>query len=87
MPVKGIVTMCAPMTMRTTDIMYEGVLKYAREYKKYEGKTDEEIEKEVEALQQQDDAFTRRSYANLFMMSVIMSIIFMHHFSSFKDTR
>ena len=26
MPVKGIVTMCAPMTMRTTDLMYEGVL-------------------------------------------------------------
>ena len=32
-PVKGIVTMCAPMTMRTTDVMFEGVLKYAREYR------------------------------------------------------
>lgn len=53
MPVKGIVTMCAPMTMKTTDLMYEGVLKYAREYKKYEGKSEVEIEKEVEALQQQ----------------------------------
>ena len=28
-------------------------LKYAREYKKYEGKDDEEIEKEVEALREQ----------------------------------
>ncbi len=50
MPVKGIVTLCAPMSMRTTDLMYEGVLKYAREYKKYEGKSEEEIEKDMEAL-------------------------------------
>jgi carboxylesterase len=53
MPVKGIVTMCAPMSMKTTDLMYEGVLKYAREYKKYEGKSKEEIEKDVTALGQQ----------------------------------
>ncbi|MEK3937397.1 carboxylesterase [Sporosarcina sp. FSL W7-1349] len=52
MPVKGIATMCAPMSMRTTDLMYEGVLKYAREYKRFEGKSEEEIEKEVEALEQ-----------------------------------
>ena len=51
-PVKGIVTMCSPMSMKTTDIMFEGVLKYAREYKKYEGKTEEEIEKEVEAIRE-----------------------------------
>ncbi len=50
-PVKGIVTMCAPMTMRTTDLMYEGVLKYARDYKRYEGKESSLIEKEIEALQ------------------------------------
>src|SRR6185312_8831543 len=53
MPVKGIVTMCAPMTMKTTDLMYEGVLSYAREYKKYEGKDEQQIEKDIEALQQQ----------------------------------
>ena len=53
MPVKGIITMCAPMTMRTTDMMYEGVLKYAREYKKFEGKSEEEIEKDIEALRAQ----------------------------------
>jgi len=52
-PVKGIVTMCAPMSMKTTDLMYEGVLKYAREYKRYEGKNEEEIEEEVEALKKQ----------------------------------
>ncbi|MCM3745354.1 carboxylesterase [Sporosarcina luteola] len=50
MPVKGIVTMCAPMSMKTTDKMYEGILKYASDYKRYEGKTGAEIEEEVEAL-------------------------------------
>lgn len=53
-PVKGIVTMCAPMSMRTTDIMYEGVLKYAREYKKFEGKDEKDIEREIEALRAQN---------------------------------
>ena len=38
------------MTMKTTDVMFEGVIKYAREYKKYEGKTEQEIEEEVEAI-------------------------------------
>lgn len=51
-PIKGIVTMCAPMTMKTTDLMYQGVLKYAREYKRFEGKSNELIEKELEAFQQ-----------------------------------
>ena len=49
-PVKGIVTMCAPMTMRTTDIMFEGVLEYAHQYKKYEGKSEQEIELELAAM-------------------------------------
>lgn len=49
-PVKGIVTMCSPMTMKTTDIMFEGVVKYAKEYKKYEGKSEQQIEEEVEAI-------------------------------------
>jgi len=52
-PLKGIVTMCAPMSMRTTDIMYEGVLEYAAEYKKHEGKDAETIKQEVEALRGQ----------------------------------
>ena len=51
-PVKGIITMCAPMTMRTLDLMFEGVLAYAKQYKRYEGKTADEIEKEVEAIRQ-----------------------------------
>lgn len=49
-PLKGIVTMCSPMTMRTTDKMFEGVLKYAKDYKRFEGKKDDEIEHEVEAI-------------------------------------
>ncbi|CAM3182812.1 carboxylesterase [Filibacter tadaridae] len=52
-PVKGIVSMCAPMSMKTTDIMYEGVLKYAKEYKKYAGLSAAEIETDMEALQKQ----------------------------------
>ncbi|MHA6259963.1 alpha/beta hydrolase [Sporosarcina sp. CAU 1771] len=52
-PLKGIVTMCAPMSMRTTDIMYKGVIDYATEYKRSERKDDETIEREIEALRQQ----------------------------------
>jgi len=52
-PVNGIVTMCAPMTMRTTDKMFEGVLKYAGDYKRFEGKNDEQIEEEIEAIRKQ----------------------------------
>ena len=52
-PVKGVVTMCSPMTMRTTDIMFEGVLDYAKQYKKQQGKSEQEIELEIEAIKQQ----------------------------------
>ncbi len=53
MPLKGIVTMCAPMTMKTTDLMFQGVLEYAAEYKKYEGKDEKVIKAEVENLRGQ----------------------------------
>lgn len=49
-PVKGIVTMCSPMTMRTTEKMFEGVIKYAKDFKRYEGKDESQIEKEIEAI-------------------------------------
>lgn len=52
-PVKGLVTMCAPMIMKTTDIMFEGVLQYAAEFKKYEGKEPDRIEEEVEQIREQ----------------------------------
>ena len=60
MPVKGIVTMCAPMSMKTTDIMYEGVCKYAREYKKYEGKDEQQIEKDSGSITTTIHAFSCR---------------------------
>jgi len=46
-PIKGIVPMCAPMYIKSEEIMYQGILEYAREYKKYEGKSDEVIEQEM----------------------------------------
>jgi carboxylesterase len=51
-PLLGVVTMCSPMTMRTTEIMFQGVLKYAKEYKKIEGKNGEQIQLELEAIRQ-----------------------------------
>lgn len=47
-PIKGIVSMCAPMYIKSEEAMYKGVLKYAREFKKYEGKTQEQIEHEMD---------------------------------------
>lgn len=54
MPVKGIVPMCAPMYFKTEDVLYHGVLQFAREYKEKEGKTKEQIEKEMSAFDSQD---------------------------------
>ena len=51
-PVKGLVTMCAPMYMKTTDLMYQGVLKYAEDYKKFEGKEEAVIEEEMKRLRE-----------------------------------
>lgn len=47
-PVKGIITMCAPMYLKSEEKMYQGVLAYAREFKKHEGKRSEQIEMEME---------------------------------------
>lgn len=47
-PIKGIVPMCAPMYIKSEEVMYEGVLQYARDYKKYEGKSPEQIEVEMD---------------------------------------
>lgn len=47
-PVKGIVPMCAPMYIKSEETMYEGILKYAREYKQLEGKNKEQIADEME---------------------------------------
>ncbi|MBP0725790.1 carboxylesterase [Bacillus sp. RG28] len=47
-PLTGIVTMCSPMYIKSEEIMYQGVLAYAREFKKREGKSEEQIEIEME---------------------------------------
>lgn len=51
-PVKGVFTMCSPMIMKTTDLLFEGVINYARNYKKLEGKADELIEEEIKGLRE-----------------------------------
>ena len=48
--VKGIVTMCAPMYIKTEGSMFEGVLAYARNFKKYEGKDEATISQEMDAF-------------------------------------
>ncbi len=48
--VVGIATICSPMYLKDRETMYEGVLEYARGFKKMEGKTEEEIEGEMEAF-------------------------------------
>lgn len=47
-PVKGIVPMCAPMYIKSEEVMYQGILKFAREYKQFEGKSQEQIEQEMD---------------------------------------
>ncbi len=46
--VKGIIPMCAPMYIKSEETMYNGVVDYARQYKKLEGKSQEQIEIEIE---------------------------------------
>ncbi|WLD92883.1 carboxylesterase [Alkalihalobacillus sp. AL-G] len=46
--VKGIVPMCAPMHIKSEEVMYEGVLEYAREYKKREQKPEDQVESEMD---------------------------------------
>ncbi|KAB2332780.1 alpha/beta hydrolase [Bacillus mesophilum] len=46
-PVKGIVPMCAPMYIKSEETMYKGILAYAREYKKLEGKSADQIDSEM----------------------------------------
>ncbi len=45
-PLKGIIPMCAPMTMRTTDVMFEGVLQYAKRFNQ-QFRTSEEAAKSL----------------------------------------
>ncbi|OKL36436.1 alpha/beta hydrolase [Domibacillus mangrovi] len=51
-PIKGIISMCAPMSMEDETTMYNGVVEYARGFKKFEGKSAEVIEEEIEVFKQ-----------------------------------
>ena len=37
--------------MKSEEVMYEGILEYAREYKRHEGKSEEQIEQEMTEFQ------------------------------------
>ncbi|MBS4200249.1 carboxylesterase [Bacillus sp. FJAT-49732] len=50
-PVKGIIPMCAPMYIKSEEVMYEGILDYAKEYKRFEGKSEEQIAEEMKHFQ------------------------------------
>jgi carboxylesterase len=50
-PVKGIIPMCAPAYMKSEEVLYEGILEFAREYKRNEGKTEGQINEEMTAFQ------------------------------------
>lgn len=49
-PVKGVVSMCAPIKRRSKEGLFERLYNYARTYKQFEGKSEEQIEKELEEL-------------------------------------
>jgi carboxylesterase len=51
-PIKGIVSMCAPLFIKSEEVMYQGVIEYATEYKRQEGKSEEEIEAEMDQFKQ-----------------------------------
>ncbi len=51
MPVVAVIPMCAPMHIKSEETMYKGILAYAREYKRKEGKTKDQIEAEMEQFQ------------------------------------
>ncbi|WP_028403427.1 alpha/beta hydrolase [Ectobacillus panaciterrae] len=47
LPVKGVVSMCAPAQGKSIDELYKRVLNYAKGYKKFEGKNEEQISSEM----------------------------------------
>lgn len=53
-PVKGVVSMCAPIKRRSGDGLFERLYNYAEAYKKFEGKDEATIASELEDLKQMD---------------------------------
>lgn len=51
LPVKGIVSMCSPIKEKSIFDLFQRVLHYAKSYKKFEGKRDEELKEEMRAFE------------------------------------
>ncbi|MFG3611679.1 alpha/beta fold hydrolase [Rummeliibacillus sp. G93] len=49
-PVKGVVSMCAPIKRKSKEGLFERLYNYAQVYKKLEGKDDNQIQIELDAL-------------------------------------
>ena len=52
-PLKGIVTMCAPMTMRTTDTMFSGIVKYAKDFSRAFGYDEQQKDALIESIKRE----------------------------------
>lgn len=52
-PLKGIVTMCAPMTMRSTDLMFKGVVEYTKRFNHHFSESEEESSNRLEYIKEQ----------------------------------
>lgn len=50
-PVKGVVSMCAPIKRRSKEGLFERLYNYAKVYKQFEGKDNEQIQKELVELE------------------------------------
>ncbi|GEK34587.1 alpha/beta hydrolase [Kurthia sibirica] len=53
-PVKGVVSMCAPIKRKSSNGLFERLYKYAEVYKKFEGKDDAQIAAELVDLENMD---------------------------------
>jgi len=51
-PVKGIISMSTPAQEKNTDDLYDRVVRYARDFKQFEGKDKDQIDQELLELEQ-----------------------------------
>ncbi|MFJ7637680.1 alpha/beta hydrolase [Peribacillus sp. NPDC097225] len=52
-PVKGVVSMCAPMKGRDVSRLHNRMISYAKAYKKFEGKDPDQIDAEIKRLEKE----------------------------------
>lgn len=50
LPVKGIITMCTPVNVKSEEVMFKTMLKYIKEFKQLQGKSKEEVDQEMETI-------------------------------------